>query len=475
MGVVASAFCCATSCCTGGVSCCASAGRGASAAGRQAAKASYVALLGLATILAWVLQRYGPQLGVKVGQLDFDCSVGDGNQVCSNNGVVYRISLMLVVFFGACMLGSVPLPTLTGERRWAPLLDDGFHRGWWALKVVVFVGLLALTVLLPSSVFDAPDNGYAWACRVVSSVFLVWQVLTLVDFAFQWNQDWVDVRAYEGGDVPKNKGWLYGVLVCALVLNALAVGGMILLFTKYGECSQGRGYVIVTAIAYAVYTVLLTLFREQLIGEPGAVLPASVVALYTVFLVWSAIESLPNPGCRPFDNGSDLVVFAGVAFAAVSLVWTSYTASARTQRLLGGGEQGSAVAVQSAGEDFGGLYAVGTDADGKEVLARDVKARERTQGASPDVEEQQNVAPSSNKNDKLDDKPWLFFLFLTTGSMYMAMLLTNWGVTDASAGTQNNIGEVSFWVKIVSEWACIALFVWCLVAPRVLPNREFSY
>lgn len=32
----------------------------------------------------------------------------------------------------------------------------------------------------------------------------------------------------------------------------------------------------------------------------------------------------------------------------------------------------------------------------------------------------------------------------------------------------------SVWVKISSSWICIALYVWTLVAPLVLVNRDFD-
>ena len=29
------------------------------------------------------------------------------------------------------------------------------------------------------------------------------------------------------------------------------------------------------------------------------------------------------------------------------------------------------------------------------------------------------------------------------------------------------------WVKVVTQWVTVALYVWTLVAPLVLPDREF--
>ena len=37
-----------------------------------------------------------------------------------------------------------------------------------------------------------------------------------------------------------------------------------------------------------------------------------------------------------------------------------------------------------------------------------------------------------------------------------------------------NVGWTSVWVKVVSQWVTAALYMWTLVAPLVLPDRDFS-
>jgi hypothetical protein len=37
-----------------------------------------------------------------------------------------------------------------------------------------------------------------------------------------------------------------------------------------------------------------------------------------------------------------------------------------------------------------------------------------------------------------------------------------------------NANEASMWVKIISSWLCLALYTWTLLAPILLPNREFN-
>lgn len=38
----------------------------------------------------------------------------------------------------------------------------------------------------------------------------------------------------------------------------------------------------------------------------------------------------------------------------------------------------------------------------------------------------------------------------------------------------NKANSASMWIKVISSWLCLALYGWTLVAPIVLPDREFN-
>lgn len=69
---------------------------------------------------------------------------------------------------------------------------------------------------------------------------------------------------------------------------------------------------------------------------------------------------------------------------------------------------------------------------------------------------------------------WSFFHFMfALASLYVMMTLTNWYKPD---GDEKKLlqNDSSMWVKIFSSWVCAGLYVWTLVAPIVLPDRDFS-
>jgi len=85
--------------------------------------------------------------------------------------------------------------------------------------------------------------------------------------------------------------------------------------------------------------------------------------------------------------------------------------------------------------------------------------------------------PERNTYDNEEEEvsySWSFFHFMfALASLYVMMTLTNWYKPDGdSKKLIENDG--SMWIKIISSWVCVALYTWTLVAPIVLPDRDFS-
>jgi len=77
---------------------------------------------------------------------------------------------------------------------------------------------------------------------------------------------------------------------------------------------------------------------------------------------------------------------------------------------------------------------------------------------------------------------WFHIIFVL-GAMYVAMLLTDWNVVSSkplpdappSPGPDYDVyigrSMVAMWMRVVSSWICMALYIWTLVAPVLLPDR----
>ena len=74
-----------------------------------------------------------------------------------------------------------------------------------------------------------------------------------------------------------------------------------------------------------------------------------------------------------------------------------------------------------------------------------------------------------------DSPCWQFHFIMMFGCLYMAMALTAWGSKDGTTPSHSRTSSLtSFWVKITSQWITIVLYLWSVVAPHVLTNRDFT-
>lgn len=65
-----------------------------------------------------------------------------------------------------------------------------------------------------------------------------------------------------------------------------------------------------------------------------------------------------------------------------------------------------------------------------------------------------------------------FHLVFALASAYIAMLLTGWGQGAEERGLMD-IGWASVTMKLMTQWATGLMYMWVLLAPRLLQDREF--
>ena len=71
---------------------------------------------------------------------------------------------------------------------------------------------------------------------------------------------------------------------------------------------------------------------------------------------------------------------------------------------------------------------------------------------------------------------WFHVIFVL-GAMYVAMLLTDWNYVKPGQEDDVHIGrsEAAMWIRIVSSWVCMLLYMWSLLAPALFPDRYVLY
>uniref|UniRef100_H3C7L7 Serine incorporator 1 n=1 Tax=Tetraodon nigroviridis TaxID=99883 RepID=H3C7L7_TETNG len=80
-----------------------------------------------------------------------------------------------------------------------------------------------------------------------------------------------------------------------------------------------------------------------------------------------------------------------------------------------------------------------------------------------------------NEEDGVTYSYSFFHFCLFLASLYIMMTLTNWYNPQPDSEYQAMQSSMpAVWVKISSSWIGLGLYAWTLVAPLVLPNRDFS-
>jgi len=470
----------------------------------QAAKAGYLFLLLLSTVLAIILRYKGAQ-GIDLPMWKVNCypningtAVESSTKVnfqygelsvpqkqfyasCAGNAAVYRISFMTAAFF---------LITAAGTA-----CSRAVHTSWWLLKILLYLALVGSSFFIPNYVFD--DSGYAWISRVLSVFFLMLQIFILIDFGYSWNASWYEKYESDKDDKPKTaNAWVAGILFMCFTCYIFSIVGISLLYLHFGHCSINSFFITMTLLLIIISTGL------QLTGETGALLPSSIVAAYATYLCWGALASNPDAGCNPTAVSGTAedpwYIAAGVLITAASLAWTALNAARSTPQLfqstaddeldttlppssLGtpnptAGQEGR---ISSGNKETPLIDA--NDGDSLEsgkagaIREEDVKL---TEGGKSSMANHAQLNDEQAALDAADEeKYWIFHSILFLGSVYMAMLLTDWGSsTTADAGSliQPDQGKTAMWVKILSQWFTVGVYIWTLVAPRLFPDRDFS-
>ena len=94
-----------------------------------------------------------------------------------------------------------------------------------------------------------------------------------------------------------------------------------------------------------------------------------------------------------------------------------------------------------------------------------------------DVEHSSASAKEAEKapSNKGFSNSWKLNAVLALISCWFAMVVTSWGSIDTGGDRANpEVGKVSMWMMIASQWLFMLLYIWTLVAPRLFPDRDFS-
>ncbi|TMS19185.1 serine incorporator 1 isoform X1 [Larimichthys crocea] len=439
----------------------------------------YASILLLGTVVACIM--LSPGIDQQLKRIPGFCEDGAGSsipdlkvdvncQMFVGYKAVYRVCFGMSVWF----LGfSVLMMNIKNSRD----PRAAIHNGFWFFKFGVLVAVTA-------GAFYIPDGPFTHTWFVVGSggafCFILIQLVLLVDFAHSWNESWVEKM-----ETGQSRGWyaaLLGITILNYILSFIAVVLFFVFYTKTDGCFINKFFISFNMLFCMAASVISVLHKVQESQPRSGLLQSSIITLYTMFLTWSAMSNEPDQECNPsllsifqqitaptlapmeMENQTAVVIIGPEEPVLTSpyLQWWD------AQSIVG-------LAIFILCILYSSIRSSSTSQVNKLTMAsKDSAILAEGGGSSPDLSEELTGPRrvEDNERDMVQYSYSFFHFMLFLASLYIMMTLTNWYSPEADYTVTSKWPAV--WVKITSSWVCLALYIWTLVAPMILTNRDFS-
>ena len=418
--------CCITTACCNALCCiCSKCG----APRRVFARLGYVVFSLICVVFSIIMLYFGNYIFSYFNKF-LDCPDDHTKDSCLRISAVYRMSFILAIFhlvlFLICLCKSK--------------ISSAIHEGAWPLKIIIIVALYICTFFINNSVLKV----YGYITMVTSGIFLVYEAILLIDLACVWNSSWVS--SYDSEKSPCC--WMTLLIVFTAIFYAGGLTICILMYAYYYSHWWTVFITTLTIISGIIFSIL-TLLK---LSESSSLFTCSLVYLFISCMNASVILSDPY---RIVSKNSLLQIFLGLIFLYIVLFYVSGT-TVESKHAIENNENNSNKPMPVA------------------TGAGDV-VMEKTNDEEVKLESQES------QEENLPDvtiQTALFHLLMMFASLYLAMVLTNWGAPNLDDFYKNYTDFSKEWLgfgmKLASQWITTLLFIWCLIAPKVCPGRDFS-
>lgn len=335
--------------------------------------------------------------------------VGDA---CAGEMVAYRVSFSLSTFFFIHWLSVSDLTCCISSSARSQMQTRFF-----IVKTVALAALGVTTFFIPNGFFVV----YAYLCMFASALFLLLNIIFLVDFAYFWNDVW-------GRRSESNSKWMWYLLIVSagsFLGGAVVSAVSFFYFVPHADCNF-NAFVITSVLVGALLYTVLSIWLPH-----GSIVPSSIVFIYTSSVMFTTLRTQDDEYCNKMAG----------AVGEVSL----------KQMLLG-------CLVPS----FTLLYAV-------------VSAGGNSSSLRFSTDEHEDVEEDPDEAGHLAQYMYFHFI-MVLGSMYLAMLATGWHVNGGGDQRLSTSTSVAAGVRYTTVWVAILLYLWTLVAPYTCcRDRDFGF
>lgn len=395
-------------------------------------------------------------IGLDETKLQFDCRNGVGYLA------VYRLCFILTLFFLLFSLMMVGVRSSKDPR--API-----QNGVWGIKFLLVIGGMIGAFFIPNGAFE---QVWMYFGLIGGFLFIVIQLILIIDFAHSWAESWVGY--YEETD---SRGWLVALIGSSVVNFGVSFAGIVLSYVYYtgehtGDCKLHEFFISFNMIICLILTVVSILPSVQEHMPKSGLLQSGCITLYMTYLVWSAMSNSPDGKCKPDLSG---------AFTPASNTSLTTTTTPATP----GGDDEKKPHVFGAENVVGlvvwflcVLYAcmrTASNSQAAKLTGGDKLLVKDTGDSAPAGDAEAGQQVWDNEEDEVAYSWSLFHLMFALATLYVMMTLTNWFHPNTADIESFSANSAAVWVKIVSSWLCGALYLWTLIAPCVLTDRDFGY
>lgn len=366
---------------------------------------SLIVILCFRGFFAQLLSRFS------IFQKGCDYAFSGSKNYCAVDVIAYRVSFALTMFFFLHLLSVSDLTCCIQSQ-----IRVVFQKKFFFAKTICLVLLIVVTFWIPNSFFAM----YAHLCLFASGLFLLMNVVFLVDFSYHWSEEW-------GQRAENASKWAWYLLIVTLLCYLAGAGiniASFVIYTPHADCHYNT-FAITSIIVSAVIFTGLSIWVPH-----GSLMPSSIVFLYSSGIMFITLRSGQNPHCNRLaaPDEDTLSIKQMIVMSFVSSLALGYS-------VVSAGGNGSLVSVKGDDED----------------------------------------EDDPDKSGHLSQYMF-FYTTMLLGSMYLAMLATNWHVNGMGKEAMKNSSNIAFWVRSATVWSAVLLYMWSLVAPYFCcKDRDFGY
>ncbi|KAH9944978.1 serine incorporator/TMS membrane protein [Epithele typhae] len=445
-----------------------------------ATRVGFAMIFCLNSMLAWLMKS--PLIIEQIekithGYLKMECEDDKCYGVLAVHRICFALSLFHL-FLGSSLVGVRD----TKDKRAA------IQNGWWGPKALFWLVLLVVSFFIPNAFFMFWGN---YVALIGATIFILLGLVLLVDFAHTWSE-----TCLENWENSNSNMWQWILIgsTAGMYIAAITITAVLFAFFAGPDCGLNRFFIGFNLALCVLITILCVHPAVQEANPRSGLAQSGMVAAYCTYLVMSAVGNHAHASCNPLHGATgtkNTTIFLGAAFTFLAIAYSTSRAATQSRALVGKDKRG-AIALPADGEHHAELGVVNAQPGRTETPRYQALLAAVEAGAIPasaleeelygdeDDDEPTGEAHDDERTGTRYNYTWFHFIF-AIGAMYVAMLLTDWNVVkpetspDGHSDVYIGRSEVAMWMRIVSSWVCMVLYMWSLLAPVIMPDRFGDY